>query len=170
MIVESHVLLRVANGATQYARRLRELRAEGWRISSHHDRADLAPGQYVLEEDPPTRRAYLIAKPISKRVRALVLERNGYTCQMCGAGAGDADDENPGRTVRLHIGHIVDRQHGGSDERANLRALCSACNQGAQDHTPAPPSRVQLLGHVRRANVDDQRAALLWLMRKFEKK
>ncbi len=151
---------------TEWARRLRELRDEGWEISSHHDRTDLSPGEYVCEKvgNP----GYVFVNLVSGRLRAQVLERNGYTCQMCGAGAGDDDPRNPGRTVRLHVGHIVDRSHGGRDELSNLRALCSACNQGARNIVTEPPSWTWLLAQIRRASVADQKKALQWLKRKFD--
>ena len=128
----------------------------------------LKPGEYRLESAPPTTQPpYKFARRMSTKTRALVLERNGFTCQMCGAGAGDPDDANPGRVTRLHVGHIIAHEHGGSDDVSNLRALCSACNQGAQDRAPAPPDRRRLLGQLRRANVEDQQEALKWLERKF---
>ena len=151
---------------TAWARRIRELRAEGWQIVTHHDDASLRPGQYLLTSATPE--PYDIAQTISGRLRAQVLERNGYTCQMCGAGAGDPDEFNPGRKVRLHIGHIKDRSHGGEEVMGNLRALCSTCNQGAKDLAQEPPSWTWLLGQVRRARVDDQRKVLEWLRRKFD--
>ena len=157
------------SSVTEWARRLREVRSDdGWAIKSHHDDQSLKPGEYRLESAPSiSPQAYKFARRMSARTRALVLERNGFTCQMCGAGAGDPDDANPGRVIRLHVGHIIDHEHGGSDDVANLRALCSACNQGAQDRAPAPPDRKRLLGHIRRANVDDQQEALKWLKHKF---
>ena len=169
LILESHELQQAANGAVQYSRRLRELREEGWLISSHNDRADLAPGQYVLEAQPPEEGSYRISPAISKRLRAQALERNGYTCQMCGAGAGDMDEHNPTRKVRIHIGHIQDKSHGGTDALANLRALCSTCNEGAKNLVQEPPTWSWLLGRIRTARVDDQRRALAWLKQKFEK-
>ena len=150
----------------EYGRRLRELRNdEGWNISSHNDRADLKPGEYILEEVPPDPETYRFEKPISGRLRAQVLERNGYTCQMCGIGAGDT--MNYGRKARLHVGHIIDRSHGGADTLDNLRALCSECNQGAKNIVQEPPSWTWLLSQLRRASADDQRQALAWLKKKF---
>ena len=70
---------------------------------SHNDRADLKPGQYILEN---TTRKPVISRCISPQLRNEILERNGYTCQRCGAGPGDADPFNPGRKIRLHIDHI----------------------------------------------------------------
>ena len=155
--------------ATEWARRVRELRNdEGWPILTHNDDNSLKPGEYRLAWEPPEPDDYHFTKPVSTRVRALVIERNGYTCQMCGAGAGEPDTQNPGRKVRLHIGHIVDRSHGGDDTPGNLRALCSTCNQGAKNLAQEPPSWTYLLGQIRRATVKDQEKALQWLCRKFE--
>jgi 5-methylcytosine-specific restriction endonuclease McrA len=50
---------------------------------------------------------------------------------MCGLTPDDIDPAT-GRKVRLHIGDIVDKSHGGKDELSNLRSLCSTCNQGAK--------------------------------------
>ena len=106
-------------------------------------------------------------KPITKRVRDQVLKRDGFTCQMCGAVAGDLDDLKPGLHVRLHIGRIRDRSHGGTDEPANLRTLCSTCFQGTKNIVQEPPSLDWLLAQVRRASTADQRAALEWLKKKL---
>lgn len=104
---------------------------------------------------------------ISKETRARILERNGYTCQMCGVAAGDPDPLGGPRTVRLAIGHIVDKSKGGDDSLTNLRAICTACNEGLQNTSPPKPDRIHLLAQVRRATIDDQRAVLQWLERKF---
>jgi 5-methylcytosine-specific restriction endonuclease McrA len=97
------------------------------------------------------------------------LERNGYTCQMCGLAAGDPDPFHPTRTVRLTMGHILDKSKGGKDEPGNLRAVCTNCNEGLQNAAPAKPDRIQLLAQIRRATIDDQKVVLEWLQKKFEK-
>ena len=89
---------------------------------------------------------------------------------MCGAGAGEPDSRNPSRKIKLHIGHIIDKSHGGTDNLLNLRALCSVCNQGAKNLVQEPPRWTWLLSQLRRASLSDQRKALEWLTRKFEKK
>lgn len=161
--------VREAAGISSAQRRLRELREdEGWPIRSNIDERTLKPGEYRLEGDPPPPSPYRISRRISGRVRAQVLERNGYTCQMCGAGPGDPDPRVPARTVRLHIGHIRDRDQGGGDELTNLRALCSTCNQGARNLVQEPPSWAWLLGQLRRATIVDQHKALEWLRSRLE--
>ncbi len=161
--------LQVAAGpqVTEWARRVREIREEGWPIRTHNDDAGLRPGEYRLDSMPPDDSQYAFTRRISARLRAQVLERNGYTCQMCGAGAGEIDDLNPGRTIRLHIGHIVDQSHGGGETLSNLRALCSNCNQGAQNMAQEPPSWTWVLSQVRRASEGDQRRVMDWLRQKF---
>ena len=163
VVVTSHQVQEASGGAVEFGRRVRDLRAEGWLIQTHNDRNDLKSGEYVMED--PTPPAYVVPRSLSTRVRAEVLERNGYTCRMCGAGAGEQDER--GRRVRLHIGHIKDKSHGGTDEPTNLRALCSTCNQGAKNLAQEPPSYTWLLAQVRRATEKDQRAVYERLRTKF---
>ena len=169
-VVASQELRAVVPHVTEWARRIRELRQAGWEISTHNDRADLKPGEYVLERLPSKALNYQFEQPISAALRAQVLERNGYTCMMCGAGAGEPDELNPGRRTRLHIGHIRDRSHGGKESLDNLRALCSNCNQGAKNIVAEPPSWTWLLAQIKRATLDDQRKALHWLEAKFRER
>lgn len=165
IVVDSKELQAASGGASEWARRVRELRDEqGYQILSHKDRADLKPGQYLLETN---KRIPAFKRGISKETRAWVLERNGYTCQMCGVAAGDPDPLGGLRPVRLTIGHIKDKSKGGEDTPQNLRAVCTACNEGLQNTAPPKPDRVHLLSQIRRATIDDQQAALDWLLGKF---
>ncbi len=164
-VLESRDIQAASGGAVEWARRVRELRdEEGYQILSHKDRADLKPGQYLLETD---HRVPAFKREISKETRAYVLERNGYTCQMCGLAAGDPDPFNPARTVRLTMGHIIDKSKGGDDSRQNLRAVCTNCNEGLQNASPLKPDQIHLLSQIRRATIGDQRVVLEWLLQKF---
>ncbi len=167
-VLNSDQLKDVANGSSEWARRVRELRnEEGYQILTHNDRSELKPGEYLLETAKPQP---AFAREISKETRAFVLDRNGFTCQMCGAVAGETHPYDPsGRKTRLHIGHIIDKSKGGTDEPSNLRALCSVCNEGAQNVTLMRPDLKQLLITLRRATSDDQLEALAWLIKKFQK-
>lgn len=164
-VMDSDELRVIAGGITEWARRVRELRTEeGYQIQTHNDRSDLKPGQYILE-DPKPQPAF--ARAISKETRAFVLDRNGFTCQMCGAVAGERHPYDPSRNVRLHIGHIIDKSQGGTDDRSNLRALCSICNEGASNLTLQRPSSEKLLIQIRRARGGDQLDVLKWLIKKY---
>src|SRR5687768_12392592 len=77
----------VSGGISEWARRIRELRTlEGYQILTHHDRSNLKPGEYLLESSKPEP---AFESAISKETRAYVIDRNGFTCQMCGAMAGE---------------------------------------------------------------------------------
>lgn len=126
----------------------------------------MKPGQYLLET---TKRIPAFKRDISKETRAWVLERNGYTCQMCGLAAGDPDPFGGTRSVRLTMGHIRDKSKGGDDSPQNLRAVCTNCNEGLQNTALPKPDRIHLLAQIRRATIDDQEAVLEWLLVKFGK-
>jgi HNH endonuclease len=165
-VLESKQIQRASGGAVEWARRVRELRNEdGYQILSHRDRADLKPNQYLMET---IERLPAFARGIGKDTRALVFERNGYTCQMCGVAAGDPDPLGGNRTVRLTIGHIIDKSKGGDDSPHNLRAVCTNCNEGLQNVAPPKPDRIHLLAQVRKATIQDQQAVLNWLLQKFK--
>jgi len=164
-VIESDELRGASGNASEWARRVRELRSEeGYQILTNNDRSGLKPGQYVLMDPNPVP---AFERGVSKETRAFVLDRNGYTCQMCGAAAGEPHPSDPARKTRLHIGHIKDKSMGGSDDATNLRALCSVCNEGARNLTLDRPSLQKLLIQVRRATGADQVEVLRWLIRKF---
>lgn len=166
-VLDSSVLQKVADGSSEWARRVRELREqEGMNIKTHNDLSELKPGQYILVDLKPQP---AFERLVSKETRAYVLDRNGFTCQMCGAAAGEPHPYNPARKTRLHIGHIIDKSQGGTDDYLNLRALCSVCNEGAANITLDRPSSEKLLIQIRRAGGLEQLKALEWLIRKFPK-
>lgn len=165
--MEVEELRAVAGGITEWARRVRELRnEEGFQILTHNDRSDLKQGQYLLLDSKPQP---AFQRSMSKETRSQVLDRNGFTCQMCGAVAGEPHPYDPGRKTRLHIGHIVDKSLGGTDELTNLRAICSVCNEGAANITADRPTALKLLAQLRRATTTEQLEVLKWLISKYPK-
>lgn len=166
-VMDSDELKSVANGKAEWARRIRELRdEEGCQIKTHNDLSELKPGQYLLQSSKPLP---AFERNISKTVRAFVLDRNGFTCQMCGATAGEPHPYDSTRKTRLHIGHIIDKSMGGSDEPSNLRAICSVCNEGASNVTADRPTFVKLKTQVLRSTNEVQIELLETLVRKFPK-
>jgi hypothetical protein len=167
-IIDGHEIQIASGNVSEWARRVRELRDEqGYRILTHKDRSDLKQGQYLMVSDIPDAKYVFGSRGISKETRAFVLERNGYTCQMCGLGASDPDPYHSGRKVRLVMGHIIDKSKGGQDTPNNLRAVCSTCNEGLQDKSPPKPNLLELLKQIRRATNEDQLYVLNWLLNKF---
>lgn len=165
-ILNSNTLREIA-GTSEWARRIRELRnEEGLNIVTHNDRSNLKSGEYLLVDN---KILPAFERSISKETRAFVLDRNGFTCQMCGAAAGEQHPYDQGRKTRLQIGHIVDKSMGGSDDYSNLRAICSVCNEGASNLTLNRPQAIKLLAQLRRAPTSDQLNVLKWMIEKFPK-
>lgn len=166
-VLEGEDLRLVAGNITEWARRIRELRdEEGYQIQTHNDNSDLRSGQYVLisaAPNPPN------VRKISKETRALVLERDGYTCQTCGAEAGQPHPYDPTKKTRLHIGHILDKSKGGTDDPSNLRTQCSVCNEGIANIAQIRPDAIELLARIRRAKAADQQEVMKFLVLKFQK-
>lgn len=110
-----------ATGQHNYARRLRELRAEGWQIA------------YMAKE-----KGYVLTslerlnnsadEYVNLRLRNEVFERDNYQCQMCGYSKGEKFlDSEP---VKLEADHIIPLAEGGKTVVDNLQTLCSRCNAG----------------------------------------
>ena len=117
-----------------------------------------------------TRSQRFYSRMLPRQVQRDVLERDRYTCYMCGAMCSDSDEYCSGKKVRLTVRHFLDKRKGGDDTASNLRAVCSNCNEGLQNAAPPKPDFIMLKTYVRRATQDDQRKILDWLCEKFNKK
>ncbi len=119
-VVTNAQLIEVS-GQHNYARRLRELRAEGWDIVYSRN-----PGGYILRST--NKISFEVDKYINLKLRQKVLERDSYRCQLCGIGASDKYPD--GSNVRLEVDHIIPLKQGGKTTEENLWVLCSRCNAG----------------------------------------
>ncbi|MRJ75462.1 hypothetical protein GEV29_02840 [Aeromicrobium sp. SMF47] len=102
-----------------YARRIRELDEEGWKIESNVDNSSLPPGSYVLtslDRNPPRVRQAI-------KLRYEILERDKNRCRDCG-NSPDSD----GVTLQVH--HLLPVSQGGNEDADNLITLCSQCHAG----------------------------------------
>jgi hypothetical protein len=114
----------VAGDASEWARRVRELRTEeGWSITTKTTgRPDLAIGVYILEQDrqtPPHDRR------IPDTVRCEVLMRDKYCCQNC---SWSHEQWNPSDPRHLELHHIEAHAKGGENTTDNLKTLCNICH------------------------------------------
>ena len=50
-----------------------------------------------------------------RKLREIVIRRDGGTCQLCGMEGN-------------HVDHVIPRRLGGDDSLSNLQLLCSKCN------------------------------------------
>lgn len=78
-------------------------------------------GDQVL--DPHTKER----RKMGATLRSLVMERDGFKCQRCGAGR----EHGP-----LVVDHILPVIRGGKSDMGNLQTLCHECNAGKGDRMP----------------------------------
>jgi len=60
-------------------------------------------------------------KPLSKRLRFDIFERDKFCCQYCGRMPPD---------VMLEVDHIIPVSKGGTNDSENMRTSCCDCNRG----------------------------------------
>lgn len=115
----------LASGATEWARRVRELRTEeGWPIVTQNSgRKDLSIGVYVLEED---RQAPPHDRKIPDNLRVKVLERDGFQCVRCGWSRDKLTHDDPRKMLELH--HKQHHKDRGENTVENLETLCNVCH------------------------------------------
>lgn len=71
-------------------------------------------------------------RTVSKKIRFLILERDGYRCCLCGRTA---------KETKLEVDHKVPVAKGGTDSLNNLWTLCIDCNKGKSDLSVQNPKR-----------------------------
>lgn len=106
---------------------------------------------------------------IPQDLRSLALSQAEFACVKCGAVSGEPDPYETDKQIRLRISCIIEPQDGGANDISNLQAICSICNEGAQNISPKRPDWVDLLVLIRRAPALHQVQALNWLIKKFPK-
>ena len=81
-------------------------------------------------------------EPISTRLRFMILERDHFTCQYCGATSRD---------TKLEVDHINPVYFGGKNDESNLITACKQCNIGKNRHKlngilPKQGQKISLIG------------------------
>ncbi len=76
---------------------------------------------YIFDHPQLLKKKDNIRKPISARLRWIILCRDNFKCKACGISSIDSV---------LHIDHIYPISLGGETIDENLRCLCAECNMG----------------------------------------
>lgn len=77
-----------------------------------------------------------------ENTKAMVLNRDGYTCQCCKGKHKDS---------KLEVHHIIFRSQGGSDESENLITLCHTCHKALHDGKIHPNLKGKVKGTLKYA-------------------
>ncbi len=80
--------------------------------------------EQMIEATQINRQSSEDRRKVPLRLRWKVLERDSFTCVICGRSRAKGDD------IKLHADHIVAWSRGGKTTLDNLRSLCEECNLG----------------------------------------
>lgn len=94
----------------------------------------LQPGQYLL--NPPNRNR-LSRVPFRKETRAFGTGTARFYVPNVWCCSGRPHPYDTTQT-RSHIGHVIDKSMGGTDDPSNLRAICSALRGRVQRDVDTP--------------------------------
>ena len=75
-------------------------------------------------------------------VKTAVLNRDNYTCQICGA-----------QNTQLQVHHLQFRSHGGSDSMENLTTLCKDCHEKIHKNQLIFNKKVKSFKHAAHMNI-----------------
>ena len=103
---------------SEWPRRIRELRQEGWRINA-------TKKGYVLESLTRLSKDRLDTKGISQKLRYKIIQQANGACRSCGAKVSEG--------AVLVVDHKIPRDWGGTTTDENLWAICTKCNQGKRN-------------------------------------
>jgi 5-methylcytosine-specific restriction endonuclease McrA len=101
-------------------------------VASRHNGQKYENLTCEIAEEKKAKRETARRRYVTKAMKQHVLERDNYTCQICGISKGYLDDLVPGLGdfLLLEIDHIVPVAKGGSgDDESNLQTLCWRCNR-----------------------------------------
>lgn len=156
----------VAENAEHLNRRLRNLRPDGWIITSYKDDRSLPVDTYRL--DAIGTRVWLgernLRDKVSKLTERIVMERDGRRCVVCGVGAGEEYPGQPGSVARMTIGHRVPGERLGGANPDELQTECAHHNEAVRDVLPDPEEYGEVLPAVRALKTSELRDMRSWLV------
>lgn len=109
--------IRVTARGIQYT--LNELKIS--RTRSDARRLGIVEGRVTYEPLRKPVKSVELRRGISLKVRFEILKRDNFHCVLCGQDA---------RETKLVIDHIIPVTKNGTNDTANLRTTCMACNHG----------------------------------------
>lgn len=147
------------------SRRLRDLRSQGWDITSDHAPAGgvvyrlTAIGEPVWE---PARGA--VRRALSPTRRGEVMTRDAFRCAHCGIAANEGYFDGPDSRAVLEVTHIQPISQGGTSDSENLITLCSRCHEALTNGVSTVASEA-VSGFIGALSPAERTVLLAWMAR-----
>ncbi|MBC9785522.1 HNH endonuclease [Heliobacterium chlorum] len=113
-------LFRAGNERFNYARRLRELKEDGWDLE-YEGGGKEGKGWYTLYPPFPSGER---SDRIRTAVRMRVLIKDNFSCQLCG------NNRHTDPSIVLQVDHCIPFALSKNNSEENLQILCLECNLG----------------------------------------
>lgn len=159
-------------GVEQIDRRMRDLRPEGWIISSYQEDRSLAVAELRLVEEGGAvwERGYESRKPraVTAKERQAAMRADDFACVLCGIGGGETFPDDPLRPAKLSV--VQSDSSDGQERR--LSTMCNRCLAGGTDQDVVgllaeinalpPEQRDELSGWIQRGSRPRRKEEVLW--------
>ena len=153
-------------GIEQVDRRMRDLRPAGWVLETYREnprlRSDelrlLRIGDAVWEPTYRSRR-----RTVPNRLRLQVMERDGFRCVRCGAGAGETYPDDESQRARLTVRAIGVLPRDGSWTAGDLVTECRRCSDAGRSGHTLPVTAARVRAAISELADPDKALLLEWL-------
>jgi cytochrome c553 len=117
----------------QIDRRMRDLRAEGWVITTYREDRSLSVDELrlVTEGGAVWERGYQSrsgSTAVTDKQRQAVFAADHYACVYCGVAAGESHADDPLRKAKLSVARLLS-----SEQDQNLVTVCDRCHAAVRD-------------------------------------
>lgn len=144
----------------QIDRRMRDLRPEGWIITTYREDRSLTPDELRLVEEggPVWQRGYRSrqATAVTDKERRAIFAADNYACAYCGITGGESYPDDALRTAKLTLSRVTPL-HGGPPQ---LITACDRCHVAARDE---PPPVGHLLAEVDALDEQQRQRLCTWV-------
>jgi hypothetical protein len=141
---------------------MRDLRAEGWVITTYREDRSLAADELRLVRLggsvwEPGYRSKASSSSVSDKLRQEIFASDGFVCVYCGIGGGEAYPDDPLRTAKLTIA----RAQPADDGAPRLATVCDRCHVGRA----GDESGTALLRAVSELDPESRERLRSWILR-----
>lgn len=146
----------------QVDRRMRDLRAEGWVITTYREDRSLSPDELRLVQVGGNvwERGYRsrVGSTMTDKERHAVFASDNFACVFCGISGGETYSDDALRTAKLTVARVTSPQ---ADE-VQWSTCCDRCHVAVRDGSP---SEIDLQAAVNDLDEEQRQRLREWILR-----